>query len=30
MTLDISLETIKKLHRKRNIVLSENTVVHSD
>ena len=30
MTLDISLETIKKLHRKRNVVLSENVIIHSD
>jgi len=30
MQLDISLETIKKLHRKRNIILSENVIVHSD
>ena len=30
MTLDISLETIKKLYRKRNITLSETVVVHSD
>ena len=30
MTLDISLETIKKLHRKRNVVLNENVIIHSD
>ena len=30
MSLDISLETVKKLHRKRHIVLNENAVIHSD
>ena len=30
MTLDISLETIKKLHRKRKLMLSEKVIIHSD
>ena len=30
MTLDISLETVKQLHRKRKIVLSETVKLHSD
>ena len=30
MALDISLETIKKLHRKRNVTLNENAIIHSD
>ena len=30
MTLDISLETVKKLHRKKHIVLNENVMIHSD
>ena len=30
MTLDISLETVKKLHRKKNIILNENVIIHSD
>lgn len=30
LTLDMSLETIKKLHNKRGITLSETVVVHSD
>lgn len=30
MTLDISLETIKKLHRKRKLMLSEKIIIHSD
>ena len=30
MTLDISLETIKKLHRKKNVILNENVIIHSD
>ena len=30
MTLDISLETVKKLHRKKNIVLNENVIMVSD
>lgn len=30
MTLDISLETVKKLHCKRHIVLNKNVIIHSD
>ena len=30
MTLDISLETVKKLHRKSNVILNENVIIHSD
>ena len=30
MTLWISLETVKKLHCKKNVVLSENVIIHSD
>lgn len=30
MTLDISLEIIKKLHRKRKLMLSEKVIIHSD
>ena len=30
MTLDISLETIKKLHRKRKLMLSEKVIIHSE
>ena len=30
MTLDISLEIIKKLHRKRELTLSEKVIIHSD
>ena len=30
MTLDISLETVKKLHRKKNVILNENVIIHSD
>ena len=30
MTLDISLETVKKLHRKKNIVLNENVIIYSN
>lgn len=30
MMLEISLETVKKLHRKKDIILSKNVVIHSD
>ncbi len=30
MTLDISLEIVKQLHRKRKIILSETVKLHSD
>lgn len=30
MTLDISLETVKKLHCKKNVILNENVIIHSD
>ena len=30
MTLDISLETVKKLHRKKNVILNKNVIIHSD
>ena len=30
MTLDISLEIVKKLHRKKNVILNENVIIHSD
>ncbi len=30
MTIGISLETVKKLHRKKHIVLNKNVIMHSD
>ena len=30
MQLDISLETVKKLHRKKKIILSETVIIHYD
>lgn len=30
MILEIPLETVKKLHRKKNVILNENVVIHSD
>ena len=30
MTLDISLETVKKLHRKKNVILNENVITSAN